>query len=99
MITPPPLARARLAVASPMPELPPITTTVCPSSSGSRCGGGAAVVVSMVPYSDPSPAMQETGEQVIQMLHGSRPEDRAVTTALQRLADDLLGFSGGVPVG
>jgi hypothetical protein len=31
-----PSARARRAVSSPMPALPPITTTVCPSSSGSR---------------------------------------------------------------
>jgi hypothetical protein len=29
-------ARARRAVSSPMPALPPITTTVCPRSSGSR---------------------------------------------------------------
>ena len=27
-------ARARRAVSSPMPELPPITTTLCPASSG-----------------------------------------------------------------
>src|SRR5207244_3489241 len=31
-----PSARARRAVSSPMPALPPITTTVCPRSSGSR---------------------------------------------------------------
>jgi hypothetical protein len=31
-----PSARARLAVSSPMPALPPIRTTVCPSSSASR---------------------------------------------------------------
>ena len=35
-ITSAPSARARRAVSSPMPALPPITTTVCPSSSGSR---------------------------------------------------------------
>ena len=33
-ITSAPSARARRAVSRPMPELPPITTTVCPSSSG-----------------------------------------------------------------
>jgi hypothetical protein len=33
-ITSAPSVRARLAVSSPMPELPPITTTVCPASSG-----------------------------------------------------------------
>jgi hypothetical protein len=31
-----PWARARRAVSSPMPVLPPITTTVCPGKSGSR---------------------------------------------------------------
>jgi hypothetical protein len=31
-----PSDRARLAVSGPIPELPPITTTVCPASSGSR---------------------------------------------------------------
>jgi hypothetical protein len=30
-----PSARARRAVSNPMPALPPITTTVCPRSSGS----------------------------------------------------------------
>ena len=38
----PRLARAGRSPA-PMPALPPITTTVCPSSSGSRSVGGAAV--------------------------------------------------------
>ena len=36
MITSAPSARARRAVSSPIPALPPITRTVCPSSSGSR---------------------------------------------------------------
>ena len=36
-----PSARARRAVSSPMPALPPITTTVWPSSSGSRPVGWA----------------------------------------------------------
>jgi hypothetical protein len=31
-----PSARARRAVSNPIPALPPMTTTVCPSSSGSR---------------------------------------------------------------
>jgi hypothetical protein len=31
-----PSARARRAVSSPMPELPPSARTVCPGSSGSR---------------------------------------------------------------
>ena len=35
-ITLAPSARARRAVSNPMPALPPITTTVCPRSSGSR---------------------------------------------------------------
>jgi hypothetical protein len=35
-ITPAPSLLARRAVSSPMPALPPITTTVCPSSCGSR---------------------------------------------------------------
>src|ERR1700694_5816464 len=44
-----PSARARRAVSSPMPALPPITTTVCPSSSGSRRVGEAVVAVLMIP--------------------------------------------------
>jgi hypothetical protein len=44
-----PSARARRAVSSPMPALPPITTTVCPTSSGSRWGFIAGVAVVMIP--------------------------------------------------
>ena len=44
-----PSARARRAVSSPMPALPPITTTVCPRSSGSRRMGEALVSVLMIP--------------------------------------------------
>jgi hypothetical protein len=40
-----PSARARRAVSSPMPELPPITTTVCPGSSGSRLMAGVVVTI------------------------------------------------------
>jgi len=36
----------------PMPALPPITTTVCPSSSGSRWVGEAVVAVLMIPPLD-----------------------------------------------
>src|SRR5215470_19831592 len=43
-----PSARARLAVSSPIPELPPITTTVCPRSWGSRTVGEAVLAVVMV---------------------------------------------------
>jgi hypothetical protein len=40
----------------PMPSLPPMTTTVCPSSSGSRSVGGAAVAVVIVSPSVSSPS-------------------------------------------
>src|SRR5262249_25892643 len=43
-----PSARARRAVSSPMPALPPITTTVCPRSSGSRWMGETVVAVLMI---------------------------------------------------
>src|SRR5262245_25244799 len=43
-----PSARARRAVSSPMPALPPITTTVCPRSSGSRRMGETVVAVLMI---------------------------------------------------
>jgi hypothetical protein len=43
-----PSDRARRAVSSPIPALPPIKTTVCPTSSGARCAGRVAVVVVMV---------------------------------------------------
>ncbi len=49
MITSAPSARARRAVWSPMPALPPITTTVCPASSGSRRVGTGAVALVMIP--------------------------------------------------
>jgi hypothetical protein len=39
----------RRAVSSPMPALWPITTTVCPRSSGSRCAREPKVALSMVP--------------------------------------------------
>src|SRR5215469_6663344 len=48
MTTLAPSARARLAVSSPIPELPPITTTVCPTSCGSRRLRGNVVAVVMV---------------------------------------------------
>ena len=53
-----PSARARLAVSRPMPALPPITTTVWPSSSGSRLVGavGVAVVIASPSVSLPSAA-------------------------------------------
>src|SRR5215475_16175858 len=44
-----PLARASRAVSSPMPELPPITTTVCPSRPRSRCAGDELIEAVMVP--------------------------------------------------
>ncbi len=44
-----PSARARRAVSSPMPALPPITTTVCPSSSGSCWAGETVAAVAMAP--------------------------------------------------
>lgn len=43
-----PSARARRAVSSPMPALPPITTTVCPRSSGSCWVREAKVAVFMI---------------------------------------------------
>src|SRR5262249_33338747 len=43
-----PSARARLAVSSPIPELPPITTTVCPRSWGSRRVGETVLALVMV---------------------------------------------------
>ena len=46
MITSAPSARARRAVSSPMPALPPITTTVCPSSAGARSVSGSALHLS-----------------------------------------------------
>ena len=44
-----PLARASRAVSSPMPELPPMTRTVCPSRSCSRCTGEELIEAAMVP--------------------------------------------------
>src|SRR5690348_4927689 len=44
-----PLARARRAVSSPMPELPPITTTVCPRRFRSRGMGDELIEAAMVP--------------------------------------------------
>src|SRR3954468_19324539 len=44
-MTPAPSARARRAVSRPMPALPPMTTMVCPSSSGWRAMGWATVAV------------------------------------------------------
>src|SRR5262249_40928950 len=44
-----PSARARRAVSSPMPALPPMTTTVWPSSSGSRWVDTAVIAVVMIP--------------------------------------------------
>src|ERR1700704_3235365 len=48
-ITLAPSARARRAVSNPMPALPPITTTVCPRSSSSRCIGEGIATVLIVP--------------------------------------------------
>ena len=42
-------ARARRAVSSPIPALPPITTTICPMSSGSRWTATTVVAVLMIP--------------------------------------------------
>ena len=53
-ITLAPSARARRAVSSPMPALPPITTTVCPRSSGSRWMGKVVVAVLMIPPGNPA---------------------------------------------
>jgi hypothetical protein len=36
-------------VSSPMPELPPMTRTICPSRSGSRCTGEELIEAAMVP--------------------------------------------------
>src|SRR6516165_3526494 len=44
-----PLARASRAVSSPMPELPPITRTVCPRGSRSRCADDELIEAVMVP--------------------------------------------------
>src|ERR1700737_3102079 len=44
-----PSARARRAVSSPMPALPPISTTVWPSNSGSRWMTTGVVVLVMIP--------------------------------------------------
>src|SRR5215831_11030365 len=46
---PAPLARASRAVSSPMPELRPITRTVCPSRSRSRTAGAELIEAAMVP--------------------------------------------------
>jgi hypothetical protein len=43
------LGRARRAVCSPIPALPPITTTVCPANSGSRWAGTSVVAPVMIP--------------------------------------------------
>src|SRR5215831_10446054 len=48
-ITLAPSARARRAVSNPMPALPPITTTVCPRSSGSQWMEEGIVTVLIVP--------------------------------------------------
>ena len=44
-----PSARARRAVSSPMPELPPMTTTVWPTSSGTRRAVTTLVAGFMIP--------------------------------------------------
>src|SRR5262249_28808228 len=44
-----PSARARRAVSNPIPALPPITTTVCPGSSGARRPGESVVAGLMEP--------------------------------------------------
>ena len=44
-----PSARASRAVSSPMPALPPITTTVCPRSPGSGWMGEVPVAMLMIP--------------------------------------------------
>jgi hypothetical protein len=51
-ITSAPSARARRVVSSPMPALPPITTTVCPRSSGSGWVGREVASVVMTPSVD-----------------------------------------------
>src|SRR5271156_4101024 len=76
-----PSSRARRAVSRPMPELPPITTTVCPDSSGTR--------VMVPPYSArhlvapqrlvelAAGADVELGEHLAQMpLHGAGPDEQ-----------------------
>jgi hypothetical protein len=45
MMTSAPSARARRALSRPIPALPPITTTVCPRSSGSRATDVVPVAV------------------------------------------------------
>ena len=47
-MAPAPSPRARPAVSNPIPELPPITTTVCPRSCGSRKFGETVFGVVMV---------------------------------------------------
>src|ERR1700689_485917 len=60
-----PSARARRAVSNPMPALPPITTTVCPASSGwCRTGTGRLALV-MIPPLDRSGAQARTGSRVL----------------------------------
>src|SRR5262249_4167996 len=46
-----PSTRARRAVSSPIPALPPISTTVWPRNSGSRCGTTGVGVLVMIPPS------------------------------------------------
>jgi hypothetical protein len=62
-----PSLRARRAVSSPMPALPPMTTTVWPSSCGSRATETLVVTVVMLPPAVPGRV------QVLSPLVRSRP--------------------------
>src|SRR5262245_7025996 len=84
-MTPAPLARARRAVSRPMPPLPPITTTIWPSSSGSRWVDIAVAAVVMVPLLPASQSFRRrtTGRRLMvapaeqAMVSGKTPNVRA----------------------
>ena len=64
-----------------MPALPPITTTVCPASSGSRWAGTGVVALVMVP---PVVVVPATGHRVAGGACGQR--SHTVLTHSDRLA-------------
>ena len=62
-----PSARARRAVSNPIPVLPPITTAVCPRSSGSRWVGEETVTVAHLSSGDNTVALAEAGHPRVQV--------------------------------
>src|SRR5207244_3235762 len=84
---------ARLAVSSPIPALPPITTTVCPSNSGSRRVGVAAVAPVMTP---PMAAVRASScrrcDHAAEGLQRTDVDLREGGERLDGVAQDVVGY-------